>query len=403
MQTGPRPSRYTGCVGSSGCIKVAWRSSQPTSSRSCDAIAPLYDLDSYRAHLTNRLTWGEGSRSWITRNRRRLNGKKSQYNTLDAIEIDMLRVVSANLWASLREKAKHAEQRKGAIAYVTDASLLPLREGDLLVTDASDASIAGGRTSALALKQYFEAGVNLFSLPALHAKILVLDDWAAIGSANASQHSASIYFEAAVLTDRPDVVGQTDKLIQSFAESATLIDEAFIKRVLKIPVIRTPDTVEHQRPRKHVKASWEQRFWLVSLRGEASYPGDADAVENVAHQIQKKVKSKSGVVDWFWWRGTARFREGDVVVECWRPRSKVSTTRSVRVYRHGRIAKIFQEPGVKAKTFHCIWPPDHDDRSVSWSAFQHLARRAGINRTLSFTRTVELTPQQSSALFEIWP
>jgi hypothetical protein len=315
----------------------------------------------------------------------------------------MLEVVSENLWARIRKKAKHARQRKGAIAYVTDSSLLPLRGGDVLVTDASDASIAGGQTSAIALNQYFKAGVCLFSLPALHAKVVVLDDWAVIGSANASQHSAFVYFEAAVLTDRPDAVGQTDKLIQSFADAATPVDDSFVRRILSIPVVRTPKPIK--RPRKRAAAPTEQRFWLVSLRGDADYPGDEETVENVSEQLQRK--SKAGVVDWFWWTGNARFpsltREGDIVVECWRPRAKISTTRSVRVYRHGRIVQVLQEPGVKAKTFHCIWPSDHDDRSVSWSEFQRLAKRAGISRKLSYKSTVELTSRQSSALFEIWP
>lgn len=319
----------------------------------------------------------------------------------------MLKVVSENLWPAICQKAKHAEQRKAAVAYVTDATLLPLRKGDLLVTDASDASIAGGRTSAATLQQYFKAGVNLFSLPALHAKILVLDDWAVVGSANASQHSASVYFEAAVVADRPDVVGQTDTLIQAFAESATPIDKAFVERVLKIPVVRVQSQFEGRARKPRIEAATQQRFWFVSLRGEASYPGDEDTIEEVAAQIQKKVKSTSGVADWFWWSGNARFptqaREGDVVVECWRPKAKVATSRSVRVYGHGRIAKIFQEPGVKARTFHCIWPPDHEDRAISWSAFQRLAKRAGITRKLSYTSTIELTSKQSSALFEIWP
>lgn len=320
---------------------------------------------------------------------------------------EMLKVVSANLWSAIRKKAQHAEQRKAAVAYVTDSALLPLRKGDLLVTDASNASIAGGRTSAAALQKYFKAGVELFSLPALHAKILVLDDWAVVGSANASQHSASFYFEAAVIADRPDVVGQTDALIQSFVHSATPINKEFVNRVLKIPVIKTPDAFNGRAPLRSIKVPPAQRYWFVSLHGGASYPGNEDAIEEVTTQIQKKVNSKSGVVDWFWWSGNARFpsqaREGDVLVECWRPKNKVATSRSVRVYRHGRIAKIFQEPGVKARTFHCVWSPDHEDRSVTWSAFQKLASRAGITRKLLFTSTIELTPKQSSALFEIWP
>lgn len=318
----------------------------------------------------------------------------------------MLKIISANLWDTIQKKAKHAQHCRAAIAYVTDPALLPLRNGDLLVTDASNASIAAGRTSAVTLEKYFKSGVDLFSLSDLHAKVLVLDDWAVVGSANASQHSALVYFEAAVLSDRPDLVGQADKLVAFLAKAGTSIDEYFVKRILKIPVVKAPHTPTGASTRTQAKPSLDQKSWLVSLRGEATYPGDEGIVEGIAEQIQKKVSSKAGVVDWFWWSGNARFltkaKEGDVVIECWRPMSKIVTTRGVRVFRHGRIAKIFQEPGVKARTFHCIWPADHDDTSVSWSAFQQLAKRAGITRKLSYNSTVELTARQSSALFEIW-
>lgn len=321
----------------------------------------------------------------------------------------MLKIVSSNLWEMIREKAKHAEHRRAAIAYVTDPTLLPLRRGDLLITDASDASIASGRTAAIALEKYFKAGVELFCLSNLHAKVLVLDDWAVVGSANASQHSAEIYVEAAIVTDRPELVGQADKLVTSLSKDSSPIDDAFVSRILKIPVKKSWDVPPVGLRRKQVRSTpaTEQKFWLASLRGEAEYPGNEETVEEVSETIQKKVSSKSGVVDWFWWGGSTRFptlaKEGDVVIECWRPRAKVATSRSVRVYRHGRIAKVFQEPGVKVKTFHCVWPADHHESAVSWSAFLALAKRAGISRKLSYTGTIELTAQQSAALFEIWP
>ena len=319
----------------------------------------------------------------------------------------MLKIISGNLWDTIQKKAKHAEHRRAAIAYVTDPTLLPLRSGDLLVTDASDASIASGRTSAITLEKYFKAEVELFNLPYLHAKVLVLDDWAVVGSANASHQSAAVYFEAAMLSDRPELTGQADKLVTFLANAGTPIDEPFIKRILKIPVVKTWGLHNAPRTRTLAKPSLDQTFWLVSIHGDAEYAGNAEIVEGVAEKVQKKMSSKAGIVDWFWWSGKARFpttaREGDIVIVCWRPRAKISTTRGVEVFRHGRIAKIFQEPGVMEITFHCIWPPECDDTALSWSAFQKLAERAGITRKLSYNSTVELTSQQSSALFEIWP
>src|SRR4030067_2173465 len=157
----------------------------------------------------------------------------------------MLKIISVNLSVTIQKKAKQAEHRRAASSHVPAPTLLPLRNGDLLVTDASDASIASGHTSASTLEKYFKSGVELFNLPDLHAKVLVLDHWAVVGSANASQHSALVYFEAAVISDRPELVGQADKLVTFLAEAGTTIDKSFIKRILKIPVVKAP-VIHHQ-------------------------------------------------------------------------------------------------------------------------------------------------------------
>jgi len=149
------------------------------------------------------------------------------------------------------------------------------------------------------------------------------------------------------------------------------------------------------------------RAWFVSLRGEATYPGDEEIVEKVAKQEQARVRRGAGRVDWFFWAGHARFRKearvGDIIIECWRPRAKIATTRSVRVHRNGRVVRIFKETGVKAVTFHCLWPPDSERTALPWSDFARLAGRAGIQRTFTYRSTFELSEKQSAALYELWP
>ena len=315
----------------------------------------------------------------------------------------MLKLISDGLWSAVRKKARGAGLRKAAVAYVTDPGLLPLGPGDLLVTDASRASIAGGRTSALAVKQYFESGVELISLANLHAKVLVLDDWAVVGSANVSRHSASVYFEAAVLSDRPELVGQADNLVSALARAGEPITQRFLERILKIPVPRTPRAfgAPHARRRKRVQG--EQTVWFVSLQSEREYPGNAEAVEEVAGKIRRKLGKRAGIVDWFWWTPDAKFEEGDVVIQCVRPKEKVSTTRSVRVHIHCRVVGSFAEPGVNKKTIYFLQRADYKKTVISWSAFQKLARRAGIIKKLPYNRTAKLSADESSALFEIWP
>ena len=45
------------------------------------------------------------------------------------------------LWKEIARKAKKARRTKAAIAYVTKASPLALKKGDVLVVDASDGAI----------------------------------------------------------------------------------------------------------------------------------------------------------------------------------------------------------------------------------------------------------------------
>lgn len=89
------------------------------------------------------------------------------------------------------------------------------------------------------------------------------------------------------------------------------------------------------------------------------------------------------------------------MIECVRSRTKVSTTKSVRVSEPGRIAKVFQEEGVRLKTFHCLWPDE--PVQLSWSKFLRVVRLAGISRKFLYNRSTELTAQEYSRLSKKWP
>lgn len=129
----------------------------------------------------------------------------------------MLKVLSNDLWAVIAIKSKKVVTRRAAIAYVGNFPPITFKNGDVLVVDASDESIKTGRTSAKTLSAFHKAGVELWSRAKLHAKVMLLDDWAVIGSANASQQSKTTYTEAAIITDRPDVASQVEQFIDGLA------------------------------------------------------------------------------------------------------------------------------------------------------------------------------------------
>jgi hypothetical protein len=70
----------------------------------------------------------------------------------------MQKVLSSDIWKEIGKRAKAAERRKAAIAYVTKDQI-GFRTGDILVVDASHRAIASGRTGAPLLRELVRKGV----------------------------------------------------------------------------------------------------------------------------------------------------------------------------------------------------------------------------------------------------
>ncbi len=140
---------------------------------------------------------------------------------------------------------KRVDETKGrvvaAIAYVAiDApDLLPLKEGDILVCDAEDASIKAGRTSAEALWKYHKRGVTIYKHRGLHAKVVVLPRAAFVGSANASFTSRHARDEAILETTESGAVQDARDFVLAKASGsadAFKLDKPQLKALLEIPV-----------------------------------------------------------------------------------------------------------------------------------------------------------------------
>jgi len=151
----------------------------------------------------------------------------------------MTRLLSTeDLWETLRRLSRTTTNTHAAVAYFTDPGDLVLRSGDLLVVDASEESIRLGRTSASALNAAYEAGVRLYSLPKLHAKIMVLDDTVVCGSANLSRAARETLHEAGVVSELPELRNQALLLIETLRNQAEPLDGKAIKKLQSIPVVR---------------------------------------------------------------------------------------------------------------------------------------------------------------------
>lgn len=131
--------------------------------------------------------------------------------------------ISGGPWPAIRRDLDRHNRRSvvAAVAYIgRDAPrVMPLRSGDVLVCDASDAAVKGRLTSVAALKSFRRRGVLLFSVEGLHAKVIASATTAWVGSANASDNSENELVEAAVR-----VTGNQAKAVYRWANSLAAED-----------------------------------------------------------------------------------------------------------------------------------------------------------------------------------
>jgi phosphatidylserine/phosphatidylglycerophosphate/cardiolipin synthase-like enzyme len=171
----------------------------------------------------------------------------------------MQKILTDNIWQQISHLTQKAKRKIAALAYVSSPSYLSFRKGDLLICDASDQAIRSGETSATVLEQFFKAGAEIYSCPCLHAKALIFDRTALIGSCNLSQSSAEVLRELALLTSDTSTRSQILAYIHSIKDSSLPVDEAFLKRILKIPVSKRKGL--QRTKRKHIHLG--TRTWIV--------------------------------------------------------------------------------------------------------------------------------------------
>lgn len=143
---------------------------------------------------------------------------------------------STGLWARRRTLSSEGRRKLAAVAYVTSDEDIVFSSGDTLVLDASDASIANGRTDARVIERAFERGAELYSLKDLHAKVIVFESEVSVGSANISWKSANVLVEAEWLTNDPVAVGEAVRFLHGLVAMSVPIDAEFVSRILQIEV-----------------------------------------------------------------------------------------------------------------------------------------------------------------------
>ena len=235
----------------------------------------------------------------------------------------MDKILTGNVWKQVAGVARAAQCCLVAVAYISRERHLKLRQGDLLICDASDQAIKMGETSARALQTLHRRGVELRSLGGLHAKMAVFEPYALIGSSNLSAAAEEDLTEAALLSDGKQIVAQATAFVQHVRARSHEIDDKFLRRILAIEVRRA---VGSRSPGKRVAMQFGQKVWVASV-AELTAESFADEQPFVERGETKAslVSDRGSSITWLRFTGRTRFRSlarpGDTVIQIWKSNS----------------------------------------------------------------------------------
>lgn len=187
----------------------------------------------------------------------------------------MIELLSEDVWRGLAAE-NLPRPITAAVAYVgrNANEVLSLEAGDRLVCDGSDANVRSGVISPDSLRHFVDRGVECWSLPGLHAKVILAGAerrQAVVGSANLSRRSRDVLGEAALRTDDPGVVAALEEQLAYWITQAVRVDQRWLDRATALyrpPHATGPGRATPQPPRG-------ARMWLTHAEDVDERPSRA--------------------------------------------------------------------------------------------------------------------------------
>lgn len=308
----------------------------------------------------------------------------------------MHRVLSSDLWKTVTAVSNKAKHRQAAIAYVTE-DYLNLRSGDVLIVDASEATIRSGGTDARLLQDLHRRGVALYHCADLHAKVMLLDDIAVVGSANMSQSSGSLV-EAAIITDQSSIVSGVASFIEQLKRARHRLTAPKIAELCKIEVLRrgvlggTP-----KGKRKNPIKRLGNQTWLIGVRELVRQP-TAEEQRRIA-QAADKLDTEVDELSWLRWNADSRFarecREGDQLIQIWK------RTGAKRLIVYPAVRVLLKQKSATLTRFY-LGEPSTRYSELPWGRFKQLLSDLEYPKKVGPSIAQLVDPEMAYAIEKAW-
>jgi hypothetical protein len=308
----------------------------------------------------------------------------------------MQRVLSSDLWKIVTARAKKAKHRQAAIAYVTE-DYLNLGSGDVLIVDASEATIRSGGTDAKLLSELHQRGVLLYDCPDLHAKVMLLDDVAVVGSANMSQSSGSLV-EAAIITDQSSIVSGVASFIEQLKKKPSRLTSNKIAELCKIKVIRRGG-FEGDAPgkRKNPIKRIGNQTWLIGVK-ELVRESPADEQRKIA-QAASKLELEEQELSWLRWKADSKFarecRAGDQLIQIW------TRAGAKRLIVSTPVPVLLKQKSAKWTRFY-VGEPSTRYPTLAFGRFDQLLRDLDYPLGIGPSIVQLVQPEMAEAILKAW-
>lgn len=200
------------------------------------------------------------------------------------------------VWKDLTGRIRDAKRVYASVAYFGKGGLrwAPLSRGDVLVIDMSIGACKQGVTDPREIRKLVRRGVRVFSKANLHAKVVVADDVAIVGSANVSGNSANVLDEAAVVTESPGVVHAARNFIRSLCTEP--VRPLYLKKC--IAAYRPPQFKAAHHTGGSTKRRTQARIPLLWILGGLRYrdlpKNESEKAADAAERAKKLLRSASG-------------------------------------------------------------------------------------------------------------
>jgi hypothetical protein len=231
-----------------------------------------------------------------------------------------------DIWATIPEIIKTSKHTDVAVAFLgTDGSkLLPLKKGDRLVVDMSEANVKAGSTNPFEIEKLIKRGVKAFTRPNLHAKIVITNKSVLVGSANVSKNSRDNLDEAAIITNDPVTIQRARDFFKIICDGEILLKSEYLEECKKI---YKPSRISGNRKSQSLKKGQRvshAKLRIVSLVVVNIPKAEKAKYEKSEEKAEKQINSDVSILESFMHRSKMvdELEIGDWIIQCIRQEDK---------------------------------------------------------------------------------